>query len=261
MPKNREVTDWLSGQYALARQALTDLGFEEQDGIFPFEAVRDSVDTEIENLHASRIQVGQSDELVIVPSVHSIGLFGDLDTFNVDRRGGGDLLHRFDREQDKRFATTIQGHLISVWREYNDVSDIHDNGSSTPFSVAILLGCAVDTGGNHGAHRKHGELEPGLVNTNMNYAEQRAALAAEQDEHRAYYPNAKHELMGATIGQIVMVNASRRAAGILFLDQKTATRLIHYPPTTQQRSRAYIPAVTSSRILRRSRGRAIHYTK
>jgi hypothetical protein len=229
------IYERLSSQYGQTTSALGDMGFNEHDGIPSYELVRDAIRPYAGWL-SIRLEAGHHDELVIAPSLQVVGLVGDH-----DKPG---LIPRFDEKQS--LPTIVNGPIQGFFK---DKSPVHDNGTKDVFPVAILLGdiSAPDNPSQPANVRG----EPGLVYTDMNVADQRRALHAEQDMHA----QAGRLFAGVTVGQIIMVNAARRAAGQRRLDVYTQTRLVHYPNRKNEQNFSSVPStdITLSRDSTNSR--------
>ncbi len=223
-------SDWilnLADQYELSVAALGELGFGEADGIPPLEQITAGLGATNAEWLNERKDSGDQDELVITPKIASIGLIG------TSRKPG--LIPRFDRKQPKTDETYV---FNAIWDKIIDKDPAHDNGGTEKFGAAVLLGDVSDP--SNCAKPANSYDEAGLVYVNMRVPEQRDALKREAANQLCK----GRELKGATIAQIVLVNAQRRLQGKQFLDTRNFNRLTHYPDINLDGA-AYVPNVAA----------------
>ena len=220
---------WANDEYALNIAALGELGFDKktiETDVPAYEQVRDGLYTLGGHL-GDRRTLRAVDELVIAPSLQGIGLKGTT------RKPG--LIPRFDKKQNG-VDTVVWSDL---WGQFADKDPLHDNGTNEAFPVAVLLDDTQDP--RPGTSKKANAYdEVGLVYTGMTVEKQREALAHDTTMHKVV----GRELRSATIAQIVVANAKRRLECKPFLDQRTFTRLTHYPDKVVD-GVAYVPFVNS----------------
>ncbi len=207
--------DWLADQYTLSLATLDDLGFSESDGIPAFEQIRDAINPALALCLDTREADGCQDELVIAPSIQTVGVMGT-------RRKPG-LIPRFDRKQSRHAKTTVSEDL---WGQFGDKAPVHDNGGGGAFSAAILLGDVVDPLNRIQSANCYGE--PGLVFTAMEVEGPDGQRTALGHEHVRESRQGR-EVYGATLGQLVLHSAQRRLAGDPSLGRTLFTLLVHYP--------------------------------
>lgn len=193
----------VAAAYSKALRALSELGLTQVDDapVPSLDAVSCRFTTETLAWLNERSQFGVHDELVVAPSMGQLSL--------------QQFIKRFDRKQSS--STTIWQEL---WQPYTDV--VHNNGAKG-WQVAILLNDIRDPRNDKQPINRYGE--PGLAYTGLTLKDQQKAMRRESRKL------AKQGLpiLEANLSQLVMINAQRRISGQPQLDERTFTRLIHYP--------------------------------
>jgi len=205
---------WLDEQYEVSITALGELGFDKRtlETEFPnLEQIKSGItDASVTWLNSQRASNGMHRRLVIAPRIQDVGLVG-----TVHEAG---IITRFDKKQDAETELAQD-----LWDIFDDRDPVHDNGATEKWAATVLLGDTVDP--RDSSKPANSYDEPGLVFTGLTVAEQRTELATEATTHKT----TGRLLVSASIAQIVVANAQRRVEGLPLLDQRTFTRLTHYP--------------------------------
>ncbi len=222
IPAPRHEID-IAEDYEASLAALGDLGYQpEADGVPALEEVEARIATNpaLSAWLIDRADSGANDTLVVSRTIggkQGIGIARSIHSFDPDAHSEGHVWSRLYGQADGSDNPYSGG----------DTGVIHDNNKQSNqfrslkymWDIAVLLGDETDPSTNKPAYTE------GLVYTEQNVDQQRAALEAE----RAVAPEQDINLISATLGHIMTDAAILRVKG---QDQRAGVaRLVHYPDT------------------------------